>query len=188
MVSVCAPMTWQISAVKLTITVIIGEDNKTQDTTVDLELCKTLINLSVLSQTCVGTRSGWMCELHNNHTHQGESGPGLDPTLLRAFQLQQDSEHAHGRRRMYPTSAPSPESAREESKGMLKNNAVLFISRPYITWRCTHVVKKVNNKHFRKIQSNNRFSILTFMYFILLTFSWAAFQPCSPAEASLTSK
>ncbi len=75
-----------------------------------------------------------MCELHNNHTHQGESGPGLDQRRLRAFQLQRDFERAHGRRRLYQSWAPSPESAHEEWKGekVKKKNHIFLIISLYI--------------------------------------------------------
>lgn len=56
-----------------------------------------------------------MCELYNNHTHQGESEPELDLRLRRSFQLQQDFEHARGRRRMYQPSGRLPEWVQKES-------------------------------------------------------------------------
>lgn len=55
-----------------------------------------------------------MCDLNINRTHQGESEPELDPNLGRVFQLQQDSENAHGRRRMFLLSAQSPNLAQKE--------------------------------------------------------------------------
>lgn len=69
-------------------------------------MCVSLVYNDLNCQFCTGK-----LQLHKNLTHQGESGPGLDPGLLMPFQLQQDFGPGHGTRRMYLVSAPSPESA-----------------------------------------------------------------------------